>query len=339
MSEPSAILEVTRVRSVANLLRGYAVLIDGRKVDKIKAGETKRYGVPSGRHTIGVALDLYKTKPLTLDLAPGETLLLECGDKAPKTLGETFTLRGLGDALGSALSPSDYLYIRVFGRGPAAHSSPETADARLQAPPDLEQPRLDGARGEDPGPMIFLSYRRDDTEQITGRIRDRLTARFGERSIFRDVDSIPVGMRFRDKIEETLRAAKVLVAVIGPQWAEAVDRQGRRRMDQPEDPVRFELETALALGLPLLPILVKEARMPQADELPASLTGLPGINAVIIPAEPYFSEGMVRLNAAIESLTAPVRGIPSEAPKRFCTGCGNPLNPNQAFCTKCGRRV
>lgn len=338
MYAPNAILEVTRPRSISNLLRGYSILIDGRKLDKLKAGETKRYSVPAGRHQINIALDLFKGKPLTLDLHPGETLVLECGDKGPQTLGAAFSIRSLGDSFRSMLSPSDYLSIRILAR----HPGDTAADAEGRpgpAPTGAPQTGAQWQSAGDSGPMIFLSYRRDDTEQITGRIRDRLTLRFGERSIFRDVDSIPVGTRFRDKIEETIRAARILVAVIGPQWVEAVDRHGHRRLDQPEDPVRFELETALALGLPVVPVLVKEARMPQADELPDSLAALPGINAVSIPAEPYFSEGMKRLSGAVESFTSPVEASSPTAPKRFCTDCGSPINPNQAFCIRCGRRV
>lgn len=338
MSEPSAFLEITRPRSVTNWLRGYSLLIDGRKVDKLKAGETKRYALQSGGHQVRIAIDLFKSKPLTLDLRSGETLMLECGDKGPKTLDESLSMSAIGGALANLLSPSDYLYVRLVERDPTTATG-GAVHAPQPLPEGVAQSRAETAWRPESGPMIFLSYRRDDSEQITGRIRDRLTTRFGERSIFRDVDSIPVGTRFHDKIEETIKAAKILLVVIGPQWVEAVDRHGRRRLDQPEDPVRFELETALGIGLPVVPVLVKGAKMPQEDELPASLTSLPGINAVIIPPEPYFSEGVSRLGAAIAALTAPAQSNLSEASKRFCTGCGRPVNPNQAFCTRCGRRV
>jgi hypothetical protein len=338
MSQPLAFVEMTRAGSLSNRLRAFAVMIDGRKVDKLKVGETKRFALPSGAHEIRVGLDFYKSNPLGVDLRPGETLVLECGDKGPKTIEETFSIRALGDSLSAIASPASFMYIRIVDRGAAGNPynqgdhRDDTASARG---PSCGEPGV----ARDSGPMIFLSYRRDDSEQITGRIRDRLSARFGERSIFRDVDSIPVGSRFRDKIEETLKAAKIMIVIIGPQWVEALDRQGRRRLDQADDPVRFELETALGLKLPIVPVLVKQATMPAQEELPPSLSVLPGINAVIMPAEPYFSDGMARLKAAVESLTAPVHPQAPEAPKRFCAGCGRPINPNQAFCTQCGRRV
>lgn len=335
MSTQSAVIEISRPRSVANLLRSYRVLIDGRKVDKLAAGETKRYAVAAGDHQVSITLDLYKSKPLPIDVQAGETLMLECGDKGPTNIADAFSMRNLSDSLSTLLSPADYLYVRIVGRKTTGGEG-RSSEPRQPLPEPTPQP---GASKAHSGPMIFLSYRRDDTEHITQRIRDHLTLHFGETSIFIDVHSIPAGSQFRVKIEETIKAAKILVAIIGPQWVDAVDRQGRRRLDKPEDPVRFELETALGLGLPLVPVLVKQARMPQEDELPASLSALPGINAVIIPPEPYFAEGVKRLSASIESLTAPVEASSPTAPKRFCTGCGSPINPNQAFCTKCGRRV
>lgn len=337
MNAQLATLELTRPRAAVNVLRSYSVLIDGRKVDSLEAGATRRYALPAGTHEIGVAMDFYRSPPLTLELAAGETVCLECGEKAPLLGQGGLSLRGLGDAFGSMLSPGDYFYLRVAGSearevadatvSPAA-SAPETA-SRI-APPLRVQA---GAE-----PMIFLSYRRDDSEHITGRIRDRLGMHFGDHAIFRDVDSIPAGMDFVRKVEETIRAARVLVAIIGPQWAGATDRQGRRRLDQADDPVRFELEAAFDAALPLVPVLVEHARMPAREELPPSLAALPTINAVIIPPEPYFAEGVKRLAGAIEALISP--SASSAAPRaQFCVACGHRLAPGQAFCTRCGQRV
>lgn len=321
---------ITRVRSALNVLRAYSVLIDGHKVDTLKAGATKRYALASGPHEIGVSMDFYKSPPLALNLHEGETVTLECGEKAPIAGREQLSLRGLGSALGSVFSPSDYFYVRVVGKATNGKdvAVATAGEAEVAAP----------GRPGDAAPTIFLSYRRDDTEHITGRIRDRLGAYFGDHAIFRDVDSIPPGMDFVRKVEETIRAAQVLVALIGPQWAEAVDRQGRRRLEQSDDPVRFELETAFSVGLPIVPVLVKQATMPSRDDLPPSLAALTLINAVMIPPEPYFSEGVKRLSAAIESLLHPAAGALTPPP-RFCTACGQRLKPGQAFCTQCGQRT
>ncbi|MGF1570737.1 MAG: hypothetical protein ACFCVD_22125 [Nodosilinea sp.] len=46
-------------------------------------------------------------------------------------------------------------------------------------------------------PKIFISYRRSDSEDIAGRIYDRLVADFDKTAIFFDVDIIPLGIDFR----------------------------------------------------------------------------------------------------------------------------------------------
>lgn len=331
MTTNLATVEITRARSALNMLRAYSVLIDGDKVDALDAGATRRYALPAGAREIGVAMDFYKSLPCALTLREGETVRLECGEKAPLVGQGGFSLRGLGDALGSMLSPSDYFYLRVVGGEANAVSSDDAAP--------IQPPRAHGRAAAEP--MIFLSYRREDSEHITGRIRDRLGTHFGDHAIFRDVDSIPAGMDFVRKVEETIKAARILVAIIGPHWADASDRQGRRRLEQADDPVRFELETALGVGLPLIPVLVNNARMPEREALPDSLAALPTINAVIIPPEPYFAEGVKRLASSIEALIAPPQAAaaPASPRRQFCIACGNRLAPDQAFCTRCGQRV
>ena len=40
-------------------------------------------------------------------------------------------------------------------------------------------------------PMIAISYRREDSISIAGRLYDRLQAKFGKKNVFMDFDSIP----------------------------------------------------------------------------------------------------------------------------------------------------
>ena len=118
---------------------------------------------------------------------------------------------------------------------------------------------------------IFLSYRRDDSRSATGRLADRLEALFGPDRVFRDVDSIAPGLDFEAALARAIGGASVMLAVIGPRWADMCDAQGRRRLDDPQDTVRREIEAALAIGLPVIPVLVEGARMPSAQTMPASL--------------------------------------------------------------------
>jgi hypothetical protein len=87
-------------------------------------------------------------------------------------------------------------------------------------------------------PKILISYRRADSDAITGRIRDRLIAYYGQESIFRDVDSIPLGVDIRDYIAARLDESNIALVVVGSRWTGR--RRGQRRIDDPDDPVRIE---------------------------------------------------------------------------------------------------
>ena len=118
---------------------------------------------------------------------------------------------------------------------------------------------------------IFISYRRGDDPGSTGRLFDHLKVAFSAGRLFMDVDSIKPGLDFARVVDETLAECDVLLAVIGPSWLEDTDEHGCRRLDDPNDPVRVEIETALKRGKRVIPVLVRRASMPRQDELPESL--------------------------------------------------------------------
>ena len=102
-------------------------------------------------------------------------------------------------------------------------------------------------------------------------LADRLEALFGPERVFRDVDSIAPGLDFEAALTRAVGGASVMLAVIGPRWADIRDAQGHLRLDDPQDTVRREIEAALATGLPVIPVLVEGASMPTAATMPASL--------------------------------------------------------------------
>lgn len=121
---------------------------------------------------------------------------------------------------------------------------------------------------------IFVSYRRDDTAGHAGRLYDRLAERFGEEALFRDIDSIQYGEDFVEALDEAVGSCKAMISVIGPNWLKSEDKRGRRRLENAHDFVRLEIESALARGIPIYPVTVGDAEMPDADELPESIAGL-----------------------------------------------------------------
>jgi hypothetical protein len=127
---------------------------------------------------------------------------------------------------------------------------------------------------------IFISYRREDTEGQAGRLFDDLAKLFGEQSVFMDVAGLEPGRDFRKAIDEHVASCGVLLAVIGKNWVDARDETGHRRLDDPLDFVRLETAAALKRDIPVVPVLVRGASMPRADQLPADLADLAFRNAI-----------------------------------------------------------
>jgi len=163
---------------------------------------------------------------------------------------------------------------------------------------------------------IFISYRRADSAALSGRIYDRLTAHFGRSAVLKDVDSIPVGVDFSRFISEAIISSDVVLVVIGRQWLRSTDDRGRRRIDHPTDFIRLEIETALAAAVPLIPVLVDDATMPRADELPPSIVQLSHRNGFQIRLDPYFDDDMRRVISSIEHVLAspPIPSVPQPEP-------------------------
>lgn len=154
---------------------------------------------------------------------------------------------------------------------------------------------------------VFVTYRRADTAQLVGRVFDRLVGTYGRENVFKDVDSIPLGVDFRAAIEVALSRCDVMVVLIGRHWLEAAI-ECERRLDDPADFVRLEIEGALAKQLRVIPLLVDGAEMPTAAQLPASLRGLAFRNGTVVRPDPDFHRDMERV---IEAIGSPAQ-LPSE---------------------------
>jgi hypothetical protein len=151
-----------------------------------------------------------------------------------------------------------------------------------------------------PTKSIFINYRRIDSEDVTGRMYDRLAAEFGKGSVFKDVEDILPGVDFRRVLEHEVASTDVMLTVIGPDW---VNRENKGRLHDANDYVRFEIETALKRGIPVIPVLVRRReRLPQKRHLPASLRDLLYRNAVHVRSDPDFHRDMDRLIDGIITL-------------------------------------
>jgi hypothetical protein len=127
---------------------------------------------------------------------------------------------------------------------------------------------------------IFVSYRRSDSQGEAGRLFDDLVKHFGERMVFMDVVGIEAGRDFRKAIEESVARCGALLVVVGPMWLNAKDENGARRLDDPADFVRIETASALRRDIPVIPVLVRAAEMPRAEQLPEVLRELAYRNCI-----------------------------------------------------------
>ncbi len=153
-------------------------------------------------------------------------------------------------------------------------------------------------------PTIFISYRREDSQHVTGRLYDRLKARFGG-NVMLDIDSFPLGVDFRDHINRSLQDCKCVLAVIGDEWVDIRYNDGplagSRRIDDPADFVRVEIQVALDRGIPVIPVLVGNASMPDTEKLPAALQPLVFRNGMELRSGRDFDSQIDRLMTALQS--------------------------------------
>lgn len=139
-----------------------------------------------------------------------------------------------------------------------------------------------------PSPIapVFIGYRRADTGHAAGRLRDSLEAQGHE--VWFDLDQIRKGVPYRTKITSALRECEVALILIGPQWVTVTGRDGGRRIDDPDDDVRMEVELALARpDLTLVPVLVDQAPMPRREEMPGDLRGICELNGAALTQETW----------------------------------------------------
>jgi len=160
---------------------------------------------------------------------------------------------------------------------------------------------------------IFISYRREDSEGHAGRLFEDLCERFGRGAVFMDVAGIEPGRDFRRVIETQVASCGVLLAVIGRNWLSVVDRDGKRRLDDPYDFVRLETASALRRDIPVIPVLVHDAVMPRAEQLPDELKDLAFRNSVELSHARWASDVQLLVDALLRHVDPAVQPVPAPA--------------------------
>lgn len=153
---------------------------------------------------------------------------------------------------------------------------------------------------------IFINYRRDDSGAAAGRLYDRFVQHFDRDKVFMDVDGLAPGVDFVKTLEGQLANCSACIAVIGPHWTSIKGPDGTRRLDNPADYVRIELEAALGRDIPVVPVLVDGAEMPRASDVPASLAKLLRRQAVEVSHTRFGNEADELARSVGEAIGLPV---------------------------------
>jgi len=149
---------------------------------------------------------------------------------------------------------------------------------------------------------IFINYRRGEDSGFVHALLAPLEQAFSSERLFIDIDSIEPGVDFVRVLDEQVSKCDILLAVIGKGWLEARDETNQRRLDNPEDFVRIEIESALNHGKRVIPVLVGDARMPRSDELPEVLRPLAKRGGVRLTHERFRADTADFINRLKKSL-------------------------------------
>jgi hypothetical protein len=156
---------------------------------------------------------------------------------------------------------------------------PAPAKKTVEAPPQT-------------GSRVFISYRRSDSIDITGRIYDKLVSRFGADKIFKDVDTLELGMSFTDQIHAYLKTCSAGLVIVGPSWTHVSLEDGTRRLEHPSDYVRTEVRELLKLTIPVIPVFVGGREVLDDADLPEDIRQLAYRHGIKVRPDPDFHNDM-----------------------------------------------
>ena len=126
---------------------------------------------------------------------------------------------------------------------------------------------------------VFINYRREDAAGEAQALFKELCEKLGADAVFMDVETIALGRDFREVLTQRLASVDVMLTLIGKGWLESRDKTGKRRLDDPNDFVRREIQAALERNIAVTPVLLQDAQMPAEADLPTDISGLAFRNA------------------------------------------------------------
>jgi hypothetical protein len=148
-----------------------------------------------------------------------------------------------------------------------------TLNARAAERPDREPDQV--RRQPSPRRKVFISYRREDAQELANYLHSELSTAFGADRVFLDRRDRQPGFDFRIRLRAELETSAAMIVLIGPKWNPLLEPQGQlRRIDLKHDHVRHEIRTGLQSGIPVIPVLFRKVEMPKPEELPEEVREL-----------------------------------------------------------------
>jgi hypothetical protein len=186
-------------------------------------------------------------------------------------------------------------------------SAPTVVSTRMPlppVPPPPQPPKNPVVAQVDRPEKIFLSYRQTENASMIDFIYKSLANSFTASLIFRDQESTPFGINFKTYLNDMIKKCKVVLVIIGPQWLLHKDSSGRRFIDNPNDFIRVAVQSALENKIPIIPVFIDGAVMPEVDELPEELRLLPFMRSLDVRSGIDTANDLNRLSSEVRKLVS-----------------------------------
>jgi hypothetical protein len=161
--------------------------------------------------------------------------------------------------------------------------------------------------------LLFICYRREDTQDAAGRLYAHFNQPYQLERAFMDIDTVPHGVDFVEHVMAQIARCSAVIVLIGKRWLKMKDKKRRSRLDRPDDLVRAEIRAALQQNIPVIPVLVQGASMPDSEDLPDDIKPLARRNGIEL-RHTRWNADVERLLSALRDVTSARPGVPTISP-------------------------